>query len=75
MFNLVQNNNQHQGSHKISCTSWKQKHMKLETTTNKNTQKCTIASEEHTYLLYKMQENCPRNYIHFLNAQKLEGKY
>jgi len=22
-----------------------------------------------------MQENCPRNYIHFLNAQKLEGKY
>ena len=49
--------------------------MKLETTTHKNTQKCTIASEEHTYLLYKMQENCPRNYIHFLNGQKLEGKY
>lgn len=49
--------------------------MKLETTTHKNTQKCTVASEEQTYLLYKMQENCPRNYIHFLNAQKLESKY
>ena len=52
---------------------------KTHETENNNTQKYTemysSLSEEQTYLLYKLHENCPRNYIHFLNAQKLEGKY